>query len=140
MAPTTHRGGDLMLDPYTLGPHPVHRPEWLGWMHRIAAPLTRHNERHTLPLWCMDMGRVWWLVVHNERIRRLRDDEIKAADRAIGWDRPSPSEQRAIVQAVIADLGLLPDFNAPSTADNAAHCSASDSVGGRVLPLRRSVG
>lgn len=128
-----------MLHPYTLGPHPVHRPDLQEWLHRIAAPITPQNSRYMLPLWCMDRGRVWWLVVGGERVRRLRDPEIVEADTAIGWHRPTPSETRAIVQAVIRDLGLLPDFDAPPS-DKAVVHSASGSEGGRVLHLRRRVG
>ena len=71
-----------------------------GWTYVLAAPLALDEDIEPVPLWCRDQANCWWLVIDDERIRRLTD--VESARAAIHV--PFESRTAADVDAIMGDL------------------------------------
>lgn len=130
-----------------------------GWLHTIAPPLLPpppgpvrlvEAEPPEGALWCATQDRRWFLVYEGVPLRPLYPSEALQAARAAGWDRPTRAEWEELVQTVIRDLGLSPDFGSDTDSDTGpgpvpslsscdlrrASLPVRNEPGGRVLPLR----
>ena len=134
------------------------------WLHTIAPPVLPppppgpvrlvEEEPPEGALWCATQDRRWFLVYEGVPLRPLYPSEALQAARAAGWERPTRAEWEELVQTVIRDLGLAPDFGPETGPDidsdtgpgpvpppsscglRRASLPARNEPGGRVLPLR----
>lgn len=115
--------------------HPEYNPAQAGWLHVIGAPLRPDDESSDdAVLWCKNR-RGWWLVTNNIVIRELSPYESYEADVAIGEQQPTERRWTVDVQAVLAELDLVP-FDAPTSAQ-LDRPKLSKRAPARVIPWKR---
>ena len=90
--------------------HPLHRPALVGWSYVLAAPMAPGDPVEPVALWCRAPDGCWWLVVDEQRVRRLTDLESVRAALHI----PFESRSAADVDAIMGDLLPSPDSGAAS--------------------------
>ena len=100
--------------------HPLHRPALVGWSYVLAAPMAPGDLVEPVPLWCRAPDGCWWLVIDEQRVRRLTDlESVRAA-----LNIPFESRSAADVDAIMGDLLPAPAGEV-STAGAVPDCRTS---------------
>jgi len=115
--------------------HPLHRPALVGWSYVLAAPMAPGDPVEPVSLWCRAPDGCWWLVVDEQRVRRLTDLESVRAALHI----PFESRSAADVDAIMGDLLPSPDGRA-TTAGAVPPDRPAVGCGGPALTLVRAKG
>jgi hypothetical protein len=115
--------------------HPLHRPALVGWSYVLAAPMAPGDPVEPVSLWCRAPDGCWWLVVDEQRVRRLTDLESVRAALHI----PFESRSAADVDAIMGDLLPSPDGRV-STAGAVPPDRPAASCGRPALALVRKKG
>jgi hypothetical protein len=115
--------------------HPLHRPALVGWSYVLAAPMAPGDPVEPVSLWCRAPDGCWWLVVDEQRVRRLTDLESVRAALHI----PFESRSAADVDAIMGDLLPSPGGEA-STAGAVPPDRPAASCGRPALALVRAKG
>jgi hypothetical protein len=108
--------------------HPLHRPALVGWSYVLAAPMAPGDPVEPVSLWCRAPDGCWWLVVDEQRVRRLTDLESVRAALHI----PFESRSAADVDAIMGDLLPSPVSRSSSTCQRASLSCAE--TGDRARP------